>query len=365
MGLPSSSPLSPSLSPLCYNHPVSSLPLLYDLDLPALQAWMRDHGQPAYRAAQVYGWLYQRFALSFTEMTNLPQALREALSASFLFPGASLVDEHQGPETLKLLLQLSDGEEVECVRLAMEALPTFCLSTQVGCSMHCAFCASTLQGCRRNLTAGEILAQATLLAARQGRPGNVVFMGMGEPLLNLDHVLGAVVRLTDPQAFGISPRKITLPTVGIVPQIRKLGKLNLGVNLAVSLNASRDDQRRELMPGAARWTIAELLAACADFTAATGGQPVTFAYVLIRGVNDFYEDADRLVKLLRPLRHHLNLIPFNPVEHALLQRPTEKHVRHLAEILHKRGINVSIRHSKGTEIEAACGQLRRRHQRPT
>lgn len=341
---------------------MTNLPLLYDLDLPALQAWMRDHGQPAYRAAQVYGWLYQRFALSFDEMTNLPQALREALAASFLFPGLAPVAEQHGDETRKLLLQLPDGEEVECVSIAMEGLPTFCLSTQVGCSMRCAFCASTLQGSRRNLTPGEILAQAATLAAREGRPGNIVFMGMGEPLLNLDNVLVSLARLTDPQAFGLSPRKITIPTVGIVPQIRKLGKLNLGVNLAVSLNASRDDQRKELMPGAARWSIAELLAACADFTAATGGQPVTFAYVLIKGVNDFFEDADRLVGELRPLRHHLNLIPLNPVEHALLQRPTERHLHQFMDILQKRGLNVSLRHSKGTEIEAACGQLRQRHQ---
>jgi 23S rRNA (adenine2503-C2)-methyltransferase len=324
---------------------------------------MRDHAQPAYRAGQIFRWLYQRFALSFEEMTDLPQALREVLTASLTLPGAATVAQHQGEETLKLLLQLPDGAEIECVSIAMEGLPTFCLSTQVGCSLRCAFCASTLQGCSRNLTAGEIVAQAAILGARQGRPGNIVFMGMGEPLLNLDAVVAAIARLTDPHAFGLSPRKLSLPTVGIVPQIRKLGKLNLGVNLAVSLNASRDDQRRELMPGTARWSLAALLAACAEFTEATGGQPVTFAYVLIKGVNDFFEDADRLVALLRPLRHHLNLIPLNPVEHALLQRPSEKHIRQFAEILTKRGLNVSLRHSKGAEIEAACGQLRQRHGR--
>jgi 23S rRNA (adenine2503-C2)-methyltransferase len=337
--------------------------LLYDLDLPALQAWMGNHGQPAYRAGQVHRWLYQRFALSCEEMTDLPRALRETLAESFTLPGAAVVGDHRGEETVKLLLQFPDGAEVECVSIAMEGRPTFCLSTQVGCAMRCAFCASTLQGCERNLGAGEILAQVAVLGARQGPPGNVVFMGMGEPLLNLDNVLATTARLTDPQAVGLSPRKITIPTVGIVPQIRKLGKLNLGVNLAVSLNATRDDQRRELMPGAARWSIQELLAACADFTAATGGQPVTFAYVLIKGVNDFFEDADRLVTMLRPLRHHLNLIPFNPVEHALLQRPTERHTRQFMEILHKRGLNVSLRRSKGTEIEAACGQLRQRRRR--
>ena len=324
---------------------------------------MRDHAQPAYRAGQIYRWLYQRFALSFDEMTDLPQELRGLLADSFTLPGAAVVAELRGEETLKLLLQLPDGAEVECVSIAMEGFPTFCLSTQVGCALRCAFCASTLQGCSRNLTAGEILAQAALLGARAGRPGNIVFMGMGEPLLNLDNVLLALARLTDPQAFGLSPRKITIPTVGIVPQIRKLGQLNLDVNLAVSLNASRDDQRRELMPGAARWSLAELLAACADFTAATGGQPVTFAYVLVKGVNDFFEDADRLVVMLRSLRHHLNLIPLNPVEHALLQRPSEKHTRQFMEIMQKRGLNVSLRHSKGTEIAAACGQLRQRHRR--
>jgi len=156
-------------------------PLLYDLDLPALQGWIREQGQPASRAGQIFRWLYQRFALAFAEMTDLPRELRGRLEESFTLPGAAPLAEQRGEETLKLLLQLPDGAEVECVSIAMEGLPTFCLSTQVGCAMRCAFCASTLQGCARNLTAGEILAQAALLGARSGRPGNVVFMGMGEP----------------------------------------------------------------------------------------------------------------------------------------------------------------------------------------
>lgn len=334
--------------------------LVYDLDLPALCRWMQDRGQPDYRARQVFGWLYQRFALSFEAMTDLPGSLRQALLQELLLPGCRVVAERQGQDTEKLLLEYEDGAQAECVSIATEGLPTFCLSTQVGCAMGCAFCASTLQGCERNLTTGEILVQATSLAARYGRPGNVVFMGMGEPLLNLGNVVAAVQRLTDPQAFGLSPRRITIPTVGIVPQIRRLGEMNLGVNLAISLNSTRDDQRRELMPAAARWNLRQLLAAAADFSRLTGGQPVTFAYVLLRGVNDFPADADRLVDMLRPLRHHLNLIPFNPVEHALLQPPTERHVQEFARRLRQRGLNVSIRRSKGTDIEAACGQLRRR-----
>ena len=339
---------------------MESVPLLYDLSREELAAWLVEHGQPAYRARQVFGWLYRRFALAYEQMTDLPRALRESLAGAFRLPGCRVVAQAEGVDTRKLLVEYDDGALVECVALRMDALPTFCLSSQVGCALGCAFCASSLDGCERNLTAGEILAQAAVLGAAQGRPGNVVFMGMGEPLLNLEHVAVAVRRLTDPEGCGLSPRRVTVATAGIVPQIRRLAELDLGVNLAVSLNASRDEQRRELMPGVARWSLAELLEACHQFTQATGGQPVTFAYVLLRGVNDFPADADRLVKLLRPLRHHLNLIPCNPVQHALLQPPSEGHARRFLERLQAEGLNASLRQSKGGEIQAACGQLRRR-----
>ena len=337
------------------------LPLIYDLELPELGAWMTARGEKPYRARQVCEWLYQKFALVFESMTSLPGALRDQLNEAFALPGCEVLAEQAGEQTSKLLLGFVDGAEVECVSMQMDLSPTFCLSTQVGCAMGCAFCASTLAGCERNLSAGEVLAQATVLGARHGRPRNVVFMGMGDPLLNLEATLTAVQRLTDKAAFGLSPRRVTIATCGIVPQIRELAKLNLGVNLAVSLNSTREEQRRELMPGAARWSLAELMAACGEFSEATGGQPVTFTYVLLREVNDFDADADRLVHLLRPLRHHLNLIPLNPVEHALLRPPSEQHLRHFVDMLQRRGINVSVRRSKGGEIEAACGQLRRRH----
>jgi 23S rRNA (adenine2503-C2)-methyltransferase len=336
----------------------TDLSLIYDADLPALEAWLAAHGEKPYRAGQIFTWLYQRFAVEFAAMTSLSTALRQSLAADFVLPGCEIRAQVTGEETSKLLLGFTDGAEVECVSMQMDLSPTFCLSTQVGCNLRCAFCASALQGCTRNLSAGEILAEAAQLGARHGRPGNVVFMGMGEPLLNLDPVLAAIARLTDPQAFGLSPRRITIATAGIVPQIRRLGELDLGVNLAVSLNSTRDEQRQELMPGAAKWPLAKLLEACAEFTAATGGQPVTFSYIMIREVNDFDADADRLVKLLRPLRHHLNLIPLNPVEHALLRPTGEPHLRHFVNQLRERGLNVSVRRSKGGEIGAACGQLR-------
>ncbi|HEY3397471.1 MAG TPA: 23S rRNA (adenine(2503)-C(2))-methyltransferase RlmN [Armatimonadota bacterium] len=336
------------------------MPLIYDFDLPELRAWLQAHGHPAYRAAQLFTWLYHQKALSFEEMTSLPAALRQVLPTQLALPGARVVVEQGSEETHKLLVQFPDRAQVECVAMEMSptTAPTFCLSTQVGCAMRCAFCASTLQGCERNLTAGEMVAQAALLAARTDRPGNVVFMGMGEPLLNLRHVVGAIERFTAAEAYGLSPQRITVPTVGVVPQIRELAQLNLGVNLAVSLNATRDEQRRELMPGAARWTITELLEACEDFSRLTGGQPVTFAYVLLREVNDFPADAERLAHLLRPLRHHVNLIPFNPVEHALLHRPGSERVQAFLHRLRERGINASVRRSKGTDLNAACGQLR-------
>jgi len=335
---------------------------IYDFDLPELGSWMNQRGEPAYRARQVFGWLYQRFVLSFDQMTDLPQALRELLCQESALPGSAVIAEQQGEETHKLLVQYPDSAQVECVSIEMDGAPTFCLSTQAGCAMGCAFCASTLEGCDRNLTTGEIVAQATLLGARHGRPGNLVFMGMGEPLLNLDKVIGALARFTDKQAFGLSPRRITVGTAGIVPQILRLGKLDLGVNLAVSLNSTRDQQRRELMPGVCRWTIAELLSACQGFSAATGGQPVTFAYLLIRKVNDFSADADRLAELLSPLRHHLNIMPLNPVEHALLERPSDPHLHRFVRRLRSQGLNVSVRYSKGNDIQAACGQLKHHHE---
>lgn len=334
--------------------------LFYELDYNELSQWLPEQGQPSYRADQVFEWVYQQQVGSFAEITNIPAALREALAAEFELNSPQLLQVAAGSEASKYLLGYGDGVQIECVSIPMGSYHTFCLSSQVGCGIGCVFCASALGGLQRNLTAGEIIAQALAVARHTSRPRNLVFMGIGEPLLNLDNVATAIRRFTDSRALGLSAQHITVATAGVVPGIRRLADLHLGVELAVSLNASTDQQRAELMPGVSRWSLGELIQACQYFTHVSRGQPVTFAYVLMKAVNDFFADADRLVGLLRPLRHHLNIIPFNPVEHTEISAPSPSRIGAFVRRLREKGLNVSVRYSKGIEVNAACGQLRQR-----
>ena len=332
--------------------------LFYELNYDELSQWLVNQHQPRYRADQVFEWVYQHGVSGFEEMTNLPTALREVLAAEFVLDWPRVAEVADGRQATKYLLGYADGAHTECVSVEMDDHYTFCLSSQVGCAMDCVFCASALGGLQRNLTAGEIVAQARAVQRQTSRPRNLVFMGIGEPLANLDNVAAAIHRFTDSRALGLSPGRITVATVGLVPGIRRLADMRLGVELAVSLNASTDEQRARLMPAAARWSLEELLEACQYFTRVNQGQPVTFAYVLMKGVNDFLEDTDRLVRLLRPLRHHLNVIPFNPVEHTEISSPSPSRIRGFVARLRRQGLNVSVRYSKGAEVNAACGQLR-------
>ncbi len=331
--------------------------LFYELNYRQLVQWLAARGERRYRADQVFQWVYHRGVTDFTQMTNVPSPLRQALAAQFTLTWPRIM-KSTGQPTTKHLLEYPDGVRVECVSIPMDSYYTFCLSSQVGCAMGCRFCASAQGGLQRNLTAGEIVGQALAVQRLIGRPRNLVFMGMGEPLANLDNVVTAIKRLTDTHILGLSPRHITVSTAGLVPGIYRLADMDLRVELAVSLNAVTDSQRRELMPGAARWSIAQLLAACRYLTQKTEGQPVTFEYVLMAGINDSLEEADRLARLVGDLRHHVNLIPFNPVNHADFRRPTPKHVEQFCTQLRHQGINASVRYSKGTEVAAACGQLR-------
>ena len=335
--------------------------LFYELDHDQLADWLRQRQQPRYRTGQLFEWVYKHGAGSFAEMTNLPPPLREELAAAFELNWPQVVEVSESGDATKYLLAYADGAHIESVSIQMDGYHTFCLSSQVGCAMGCVFCASALGGLQRDLTTGEIVAQALVLQRHAGRPRNLVFMGIGEPLANLVNVVGAIERFTDGCAFGLSPRRVTVATAGLVPGIRRLADMRLGVELAVSLNATTDEQRAELMPGAARWPLAELLGACRYFSDVHSGQPVTFAYVLMQGVNDFPGHADRLGILLRPLRHHLNLVPFNPVRHATISTPAASRIKAFVQRLRHQGLNVSVRHSKGARIDAACGQLRRRH----
>lgn len=336
--------------------------LFYELNLPDLQTWLKARKQPAYRAKQIFEWAYQQSARSFADMTNLPQDLREALAAEFEIGPIEPEAVSRNEDTVKLLLKLPDGGLIECVYISMGDSRTGCVSSQVGCAVRCAFCATGQSKMCRSLTVGEIVRQVISLNQLGDRVRNVVFMGMGEPFHNYANVVGAVRRLIAPEAFGISPRRITISTSGIVPAIHKYAEEGLNTELAVSLNASTNDQRRVLMPGAAKWPLAALLEACKHFSESHKGQPVTFAYVLLDGVNDDFEDAERLGKLLKNQPHHLNLIPFNEVDHARFKAPAKVRVRAFLEACRRHRLNVSMRHSKGGDIDAACGQLRVRQE---
>jgi len=331
--------------------------IFYELSHQQLVQWLADRGEPRYRADQIFEWVYRRGAADFTKMTNLPQPLQQALATRFELDWPHIV-KSTGQPTTKYLLQYPDEVQVECVSIPMGTYYTFCLSSQVGCAMGCVFCASALGSLERNLTTGEIVGQQLAVQRVTHRPRNIVFMGVGEPLANLDNVVAAIRRFTDPHTLDLSPGHITVSTAGVVPGIRRLADMNLGVELAVSLNAVTDSQRRELMPGAARWSIAELLATCRYFTQVTGGQPVTFEYVLMADVNDSLEHANRLAELVGDLRHHANIIPFNAVGHANFRRPAPRRVNQFVAQLRQKGINASVRYSKGTKVDAACGQLR-------
>jgi len=335
-------------------------PLFYELDLPDLATWLKQRKQPAYRARQVFAWAYQRSARSFADMTDLPRDLREELAAGFRCGPLPTRAVSESEETTKLLLELADGQCVECVRISMDGSYTACVSSQVGCAVKCAFCATGQFKLQRSLTAGEIIQQVVTLSSLGERVRNVVFMGMGEPFHNYANVVKTVRRLILPEAFGMSPRRITISTSGVVPAIHRYAEEGLATELAVSLNASTDEQRRELMPGAAKHSLAQLLEACRHFSEAHGGRPVTFAYVLIADVNDSFDDAERLGKLLKGSPHHLNVIPFNEVAHARFKPPVYPRVRAFLQACKRHGLNVSLRHSKGGDIDAACGQLRAR-----
>lgn len=333
---------------------------IYDVTTEELVAWLEARGQPAYRAKQILEGVYRHRVASFASLSALPRWLRQELAAEFEVGGLPVVRRWDGEDSLKLLVALGDGEMVECVGMRTRWGETACVSCQVGCAMGCAFCASALGGYRRNLTASEIVRQVISLEAAGARISNIVFMGMGEPLLNYDQVLSAIHTFVAPDRMAISPRHITVGTCGIVPAIRRLARdAPRRVELAVSLNAPTDDLRRKLMPGAAKWRLAELLEACDFWTEARGGQPVTYAYVLLRGVNDAPSHADELAKLLAGRRHLVNLIRMNPVEGCQLTASSKARTLAFARRLQDQGISVTLRRSRGRDVRAACGQLRR------
>ncbi len=329
----------------------------------ALKERLASLGLRAYRAGQIRQWIYRHHARSFDEMSNIAKAERERLAGIFTIPALHLVRSEQSSDgTRKFLFRLEDGHTVESVLIPDEDRLTLCISSQVGCQQACRFCLTGQGGFVRDLRAWEIADQVLeageIMRAEGGRAiTNIVLMGMGEPLANFDAVDGALRIMTADAGLGISPRRITLSTDGIVPGIDRLGASGLKVNLAVSLNASTDEVRDRIMPVNRRYPLSALLAACRRFPL-DNRRRITFEYVLLGGVNDSTEDAERVARLLRGIRCKINLIPFNPFAGSPFRRPDDATVRRFQRVLLDRQYTAPVRESRGRDISAACGQLR-------
>ena len=322
-------------------------------------------GLKAYRASQVLAWIYQRHATAFDEMTNIAKDERALLNDHFTITApVVLLVERSSDGTRKFLYRLADGHTIESVLIPDDDRQTLCVSSQAGCQQACRFCLTARSGFVRNLQAHEIsdqVLEASRLLRREGPRGitNIVLMGMGEPLANLDEVLKALRTITSDKGLAISPRRVTVSTNGLVPAIKRLGDAGLRVNLAVSLNATTDEVRERIMPVNTRYPIRELLSACKKFPLEPRRR-ITFEYVLLQGVNDSIEDALRLSKLLRGIRCKVNLIPFNPFPGSEFRRPADAVVRRFQQVLLDHRYTAPVRESRGQDISAACGQLRER-----
>ncbi len=330
------------------------------LTLPALERLIESQGLPRFRARQIFQWVWKRGATSFDGMSDLGRGLRAQLSERFrIDTPATVRHEHSEDGTQKLVLALADRRQIECVYIPDTPAQTFCVSTQVGCAMGCAFCLTGKMGLVRHLTAGEIAGQVRVLAAATGlldAPFNIVLMGMGEPLHNYDATMQALALLNDEHGLAVSPRRVTLSTVGLVPMIDKLATEPLMPNLAISLHATTEAQRAALVPPSKKYGLHAVIDACKRFPVRKRSR-ITFEYVLLDGVNDTPADARRLVKLLDGVKAKVNLIPLNAAPGIPFERPSDDRVNAFARILADRNVTVSVRKSRGRDIRAACGQL--------
>jgi len=330
-----------------------------------LQARLIAMGLKKYRADQVLTWIYTQHAQSFDAMTNIAKLEREMLASTFFISKPSIIrTEVSADSTRKFLFELEDDHTVESVLIPDEDRQTLCISSQVGCQQACHFCLTGSGGFKRNLKAYEIADQVLEIARilkeeGQRRITNIVLMGMGEPLANFDEVVKALKVITSEKGLGFSPRRVTVSTDGLVPEIDKLAASGVKVNLAISLNATTDEVRNKIMPVNKRYPIKELLAACKRFPLEPRRR-ITFEYVILKGVNDSAEDAQRLAKLLRGIKCKVNLIPFNPFPGSEFKRPDDNAVRRFQIVLLDHHYTAPVRESRGSDISAACGQLRER-----
>ena len=320
-------------------------------------------GEAEYRAKQIYEWLHVKLVKDFDEMSNLSKGLRDKLKENYEITTlkAVRVSESNIDSTKKFLFETKDGNFIESVWMQYHHGNSVCISSQIGCRMGCRFCASTIDGLERSLSAAEMLEQIYEITRITGeRVSNVVVMGMGEPMDNYDNLIKFVKLLTCKEGLNISGRNVTVSTCGIVPKIRQFAEEGLQVTLALSLHAPNDVKRRELMPIANSYSIEECLEAC-DYYFERTGRRVSFEYALVAGVNDNDEEAEELIRLLRPHNGHVNLIPVNPVKERDFKRSDKSRIFAFQNKLEKNGINVTIRREMGKDIDGACGQLRRRH----
>lgn len=320
-------------------------------------------GEKKFRATQMYEWMHKKLVRSFDEMTNLSKDFREKCKENFSFISLNpvQVQESAYDGTKKYLFELYDGNVVESVFMRYKHGNSVCISSQVGCRMGCRFCASTLDGLERNLSASEMLDQIYAIERLTGeRVSNVVVMGTGEPMDNYDNLLRFLRMLTNEDGLHISMRNITVSTCGIVPNMKKLADEKLQITLALSLHATTDEKRKKLMPIANRYSIEELMDACQYYFSQTGRR-ITFEYSMVAGVNDTNEDLEELIALAKPLNCHINLIPVNPIKERDFVQPDMKYVQNFKNKLEKNRVNATIRREMGRDIDGACGQLRRKH----
>ena len=331
-----------------------------------LNDWLKEKGQPGFRAKQLFSWMHEKYVADVDCMTNIPKDLREEISKTgFVSIREETRQISKKDGTIKFLYKLSDGQMIETVFMKYSYGNSICISSQAGCRMGCRFCASAIGGLVRNLTASEMLEQVYATMRLTGeRISNIVVMGTGEPLDNYDNLIRFIRIISHEQGYNISERSITVSSCGIVPMIYKLAKENLAITFALSLHATTDEERKELMPIAHKYTLDETIKACRDYFKETGRR-ITFEYSLAKGKNDTTEHAERLSKLLKGINCHVNLIPINPVSERNFEKSDMDSVEKFKNILEKNQINGTIRRSMGSDIDAACGQLRRKYSRST
>jgi len=348
---------------------VTTPPLdLANLERPALESALEERGHKRFHARQIFRWIYKRGVTDVAAMTDLSRELRATLAQEFTLTTPAIVARERSSDgTEKFLLRLGDGRQLESVFIPDTPSMTFCISTQVGCAMACAFCLTGRMGLVRNLTAGEITGQVRVLAGALGmldKKFNIVLMGMGEPLHNYDETMRALRMLNDEHGFAMSPRRVTLSTVGLLPALEKMAREPIMPNLAISLHAPTDKLREALVPLNKKYGVADIIDACKRFPLSKRSR-ITFEYVLLAGVNDSPDDARKLAKLLSGVKSKVNLIPLNAAPGIPFERPSDEAIDRFAQVLADRGLVVSVRKSRGRDIRAACGQLIVEGQKPS